>query len=221
MQDQQPHRSIPLGIIIAGFSALVLATGGGVAWWTWKSHSETVVPKASEHAQPLDNSNSALSTDPSKTQKTQTTPLPAAAEKTLQVYWLKASDSKIQLAPSPVKLTSSTNPEALLETAMKQLLAGPPSSDLSSTIPNGTKLLDFSVKNDGIHVDLSREFTTGGGSISMEGRLAQVLYTVTSLNPDAPVWLSVEGKQLETLGGEGLVLEQPVTRKQFERDFPL
>ncbi|MBF2027298.1 MAG: GerMN domain-containing protein [Oscillatoriales cyanobacterium C42_A2020_001] len=220
MQDQQPRRSIPVGII-AGFSALVLATGTGVAWWTWKSHSETIVPKASEHAQPSDNGNSALSTDPAKSQKAQTAPLPATADKTLQVYWLKASDSKIQLAPSPVKLTTSAAPEDLLETAIKQLLAGPPNPDVSSTVPKGTQLLDFSVKSDGIHIDLSREFTAGGGSVSMEGRLAQVLYTATSLNPDASVWLSVEGKQLETLGGEGLVLEQPVTRKQFERDFPL
>jgi len=220
MQDQQPRRSIPVGII-AGFSALVLATGTGVAWWTWKSHSEQPIPKAVEHAQPADNGNPALPNDLSKSQKAQTAPLPATADKTLQVYWLKVSDSKIQLAPSPVKLTSSATSEDLLEAAMKQLLAGPPSSDLSSTVPNGTKLLDFSIKADGIHVDLSREFTTGGGSISMEGRLAQVLYTATSLNPDAPVWLSIDGKQLETLGGEGLVLEQPVTRKQFERDFPL
>lgn len=220
MQDQQPRRSIPVGII-AGFSALVLATGTGVAWWTWKSNSEMAIPKAVEHAQPSDNNNPAVSTDPSKSQKAQTTPLPATADKTLQVYWLKASGNKIELAPTPVKLTSSTNPESLLETAIKQLLAGSPRPDLSSTVPAGTKLLSLSVKDDGVHIDLSREFTVGGGSSSMEGRLAQVLYTATSLNPDAPVWLSVEGKQLETLGGEGLVLEQPVTRKQFERDFPL
>ncbi len=55
----------------------------------------------------------------------------------------------------------------------------------------------------------------------MAGRLAQILYTATTLEPDAPVWLSVEGKPLEVLGGEGLLLEQPLSRDRFEKDFNL
>ncbi|MDX2242556.1 MAG: GerMN domain-containing protein [Leptolyngbyaceae cyanobacterium bins.302] len=219
MQEQQPRRLLsPLAI--AGLFTLLIATGSGAAWWTWKN-SAAPTPNAVEQAQPQDPSGSNLATDPSKSQKLPATTAPVTAEKTLQVYWLKTSGDRIQLAPSPVKLTSNNTPEALLETAIKQLIAGPTQADLASTVPANTRLLNLTVKQDGVHVDLSREFTAGGGSSSMEGRLAQVLYTATSLNPDAPLWLSVEGKPLETLGGEGLVVEQPVTRKQFERDFPL
>jgi spore germination protein GerM len=77
------------------------------------------------------------------------------------------------------------------------------------------------VQEDGIHVDLSQGFRTGGGTASMTGRVAQVLYTATSLDPDAPVWLSVEGKPIDSIGGEGLMLEQPLTRKRFKQDFSL
>jgi spore germination protein GerM len=71
-------------------------------------------------------------------------------------------------------------------------------------------------------VDLSREFSQGGGSASMIDRVAQVLYTVTSLDPTAKVYLSIEGQLLDEnhpLGGEGVILQQPLTRQQFAVDF--
>jgi len=51
----------------------------------------------------------------------------------------------------------------------------------------------------------------------MSSRVAQVLYTATSLQPNAKVWIDIEGKPLEVLGGEGLLLEQPLTRESFEK----
>jgi len=50
----------------------------------------------------------------------------------------------------------------------------------------------------------------------MSSRVAQVLYTATSLQPNAKVWIDIEGKPLEVLGGEGLLLEQPLTGKLRE-----
>jgi spore germination protein GerM len=202
MQDQQSRR-IPVGAI-AGVSALLLAVGGGTAWWV--GNSGQVTPTAQV---------------PSNSQPSSPKPLQASTEKTVQVYWLKNNGKHIEVVSSPITLKEANQPKAVLETAFEQLLAGPTNPKFTSTIPQGTKLLSLDVQNDNVLVNLSKEFTGGGGSASMTGRVAQVLYTATSLNPKAKVWIQVEGKQLDVLGGEGLELEQPVTRKYFEENFDL
>ncbi len=53
-------------------------------------------------------------------------------------------------------------------------------------------------------------------------RVAQVLYTATSIDHEALVYLSIEGIPINEkypLGGEGLLLRYPLTRLQFNQDF--
>ncbi|HEY9709858.1 MAG TPA: GerMN domain-containing protein, partial [Oculatellaceae cyanobacterium] len=144
-----------------------------------------------------------------------------SAEKKVQVYWLNNVDNRIEVVPSSVNLKASNEPSEILEGAFKQLLTGPADPAFGTTIPKETKLRKVALQADGIHVDLSKEFTTGGGSASMTGRVAQVLYTATTLDPAAKVWIAVEGKPLEVLGGEGLMLDQPMTRENFQKNFAL
>ncbi len=138
----------------------------------------------------------------------------AGSTTTARVYWLREQAHHLQLVPDHTGSQSLAN-------RLHQLLQGPNTAADISTIPAGTQLLSLQVRPDGIHVDLSHQFTAGGGSTAMIGRLGQVLYTATSLNPQAPVWLSVEGKPLKLLGGEGLMVSQPLTRTQFKHDFQL
>ncbi|CAA9364755.1 Spore_germination_protein_GerM-LpqB [uncultured Microcoleus sp.] len=148
-------------------------------------------------------------------------PLQQTAAQTVQVYWVKDASGKFEGVPTKVAVKQADKPDATLQAAFNSLLAGPKDATVSSEIPNGTKLRGLSVKNDGVYVDLSAEFTSGGGSNSMTGRLGQVIYTATSLQPNTKVWISVEGKPLELLGGEGLEVAQPSTRQSFDKNFPL
>jgi spore germination protein GerM len=143
-----------------------------------------------------------------------------------QVYWLRSNQNKLTLVPKPLpsNADNASSPQQVLTTAMQKLLAAQPSEDLSSTIPKGTKLLGLQVRSDGVHVDLSREFRSGGGSTSVIYRVAQVIYTATSLHPDGKVFISIAGQPIDRdrpLGGEGLILRQPTTRTQFAADFSL
>jgi spore germination protein GerM len=140
-----------------------------------------------------------------------------------QVYWLRSNQNKLTLvAKSLPPNTSVSTPQQVLTIAVQNLLSAKPRDDLTSTIPKGTKLLSLKVRADGVHVDLSPEFRSGGGSTSMIYRVAQVIYTASSLNPNAKVFLSVGGQSIDDrhpLGGEGLSLRQPTTRTQFTNDF--
>lgn len=223
MQDQQPRRSIPLAMI-AGVSVLAIGTGSAIAWWT--THQTNTASDTTQQAKQGQSNEDAkppalpATPDASKASPSQSNPAPATSEQSPQVYWLKPAGDRLQLVPSPIQKTASSNPAIEMEVALNQLLAGPVNSGTSTTIPVGTTLRSVTVKADGVHIDLSPEFKKGGGSESMIGRVAQVIYTTTSADPQAKVWLSIAGKPLETLGGEGLLLEYPITREQFQKDFP-
>ncbi|NES81310.1 MAG: spore germination protein [Moorea sp. SIO2B7] len=207
MQDQQKSRRFPVGIV-TGVSVFVLATAGGVgaAWWalnTLTSSSTTPSAPTTSQVQP-----SPLVKAPSK-------------EERVQIYWFNASGNEIKLLAHGVTIEKSAQPREVLESAFKRLLAGPSDQAYTTNIPGGTKLLSVNIKNDGVHVNLSQEFTKGGGTSSMTGRLAQILYTATSINPKTGVWIDIEGKPLEVLGGEGIIVDQPMTRKDFEQNYQL
>ena len=140
-----------------------------------------------------------------------------------QVYWLRSNQNKLTLvAKSLPPTTSGSTPQQVLTIAVQKLLSAQPSDDLSSTIPKGTKLLSLQIRSDGVHVDLSQVFRSGGGSTSMIYRVAQVIYTSTSLDPNQKVFISIGGQSIDRnhpLGGEGLILQQPTTRSQFATDF--
>jgi spore germination protein GerM len=223
MQEQRSPRRLPASIV-AGLSVLIVTTGSAVAWWSWNSISrKNPAPSTIEQAQSPQSGQKSppAASAPGEAQKPQPKLAPTAVEKTLEIYWLKGSGQEIALEPVPVKLSSSGGSNAILKAGMEKLLAGPADPTVTTTIPRNTHLQSMAVRDDGIHINLSPEFKTGGGSTSMTARVAQVLYTATSLDSNAKVWLSIDGKPLEVLGGEGLMLEQPLTRKTFERDFSL
>ena len=91
---------------------------------------------------------------------------------------------------------------------------------LSTGIPSGTQLLGIAVKNGVATVDLSSEFASGGGSASATYRLGQVTYTLTQFPTVRSVLFQVEGRTVTTFGPEGIVLDGPQARKDFEDLLP-
>jgi hypothetical protein len=107
---------------------------------------------------------------------------------------------------------------------MQGLLAGPTEEEqrlgFSSAIPAGTELLGVSIDDRIATVDLSARFGTGGGSASMMGRVAQVVFTLTQFPTVDAVLFELDGEPVTALGGEGLLLGEPQTRADWEALAP-
>jgi len=108
--------------------------------------------------------------------------------------------------------------------AMAELLVGPSPADaaagLTSAVPSGTRLLGIDISDGTATVDLSGAFESGGGSLSMTARLAQVTYTLTQFPSVAQVAFRLDGKPVTVFGGEGIMLDHPATRATFESLAP-
>ncbi|MGR3274146.1 GerMN domain-containing protein [Acaryochloris marina NIES-2412] len=167
------------------------------------------------------------STETSPSPTVSSTPEPTEtpiAKPELAVYWIAYKDQD-QLVLEPTKLPldnlENATSEEKLTMAFKRLLEGPANADKTNAIPDKTQLNSLKFQDDGVRIDLSREFTTGGGTKSMQARLGQIVYTASSLDPKEAVWISIDGEPLEVLSGDGLIVSQPMTRKEFEDNFSL
>ncbi|RIK45539.1 MAG: hypothetical protein DCC58_06090 [Chloroflexi bacterium] len=157
---------------------------------------------------------SAPTSEPTSAPATPTAPTETL---TLSVYFIR--DEKVGTAHRVVPHTLQ-----VAAAAMEALLAGPTEEEaaagLTSAIPEGTRLLGVSLTNGIATVNLTKEFESGGGSLSMGARLAQVVYTVTQFPTVEGVLFALDGELVEVFGGEGLILDGPRDRSDFEAFTP-
>jgi len=86
------------------------------------------------------------------------------------------------------------------------------STGLTSTIPTGSKLLGLSIANGIATANFNSAFASGGGSFSMQARIAQVVFTLTQFSTVQKVLFQLNGVTATTFGAEGLILDHPVGR---------
>lgn len=108
--------------------------------------------------------------------------------------------------------------------ALQDLLAGPTASERSggigSAVPEGTRLLGLTVANGIATVDLSSEFESGGGSLSMFARLGQVACTLDQFPTVSGIRFALDGEPVDVFSGEGIVLDDPVRCGDYDELLP-
>lgn len=198
--EQPRNNRFSTGVVTGLSVAFAIAVGAG-GWWGWKQIERNADVPAVDSNTPSDSS-------------------PQVSERgTAKVYWLQPTEQSFELVALETSTEATQPPRVALQEAFEELLAGSDDPAYASAIPEGTKLLSLSVSGDNIQVNLSQEFTSGGGSASTIARLGQVIYTATSIDPEAKVSLQVQDQPIEYLGGEGVYVAQPMTRQEFDRNY--
>lgn len=103
--------------------------------------------------------------------------------------------------------------------AMKELVSAPSnwekSKGFTSEIPSNTKILSIREGEGSVMIDLSSAFESGGGAESTCTRVMQVIKTAKA-NTNLPVYLYINGKQADVIGGEGIMVKQPLSERSLD-----
>lgn len=110
--------------------------------------------------------------------------------------------------------------EEKIEFAVKSLLKGPDliekTAGAYSEIPQSTKLLSVKHSSNKVIIDLSSDFQYGGGTDSIYSRMMQLIKTSSANSDGKKVYLYLDGKQVNTLGGEGIMISQPLSESSLD-----
>ena len=105
-----------------------------------------------------------------------------------------------------------------LRHAISSLILGPKQNEkmsgIYSEVPTSTTILHIYDNEDKVIVDLSSGFAYGGGTESVYKRLFQLIKTI-SRNTEKPAYLYIDGKQADVIGGDGIMITQPLSEKSI------
>jgi spore germination protein GerM len=103
--------------------------------------------------------------------------------------------------------------------AINSLIRGPKTEEkqkgVYTEIPSASEVINITEQPDKVIVNLNSAFVTGGGTESLYKRLYQLIKTV-HLNSSLPVYLYIDGQRADVVGGEGIMLSQPLSNSSLE-----
>lgn len=204
-------RSLPWWFWVLGVAVIALAVGAGVVAGRMAEANDPVAEV--EATATVDGESATEEPEEPATEQ----PLEPTATQTVRVYFARGEY---------LGVVTRTVPEtpAIARAAMEELLSGPSAAEadwgFSSEVPDGTRLLGLTIEGGTARVDLSGDFESGGGMLSVTMRLAQVVYTLTQFPGVERVVLMMDGQVVDVFTGEGLMLDEPQTRAGFEYVLP-
>ena len=162
-------------------------------------------------------------------QKTQTTATSAKKENTAKeeskpkkyvtVYFLGMDKNNNSIFKTVKREVPSGKNE--LRYALTQLVAGPTQYEKNvgvySEIPKNVQIMGIVESDKKIIIDISGNIQNGGGADSLYSRFKQVIKTaLANGSPKKPIYLYIDGKQAEVIGGEGIMITQPLSENSLD-----
>ena len=142
----------------------------------------------------------------------------------MTVPWQPSDSIKVYFLKNGGIATVNRNAKkgvSMEKSAIKELLKGPSFRERQdgffTEIPRAAKLVGISREGDLIRVNFSAELEKyGGGTSTVKGLLAQIIYTLTEIKGIEKVRILINGKEEVSLGGEGYIIDKPLSRIDLE-----
>lgn len=136
----------------------------------------------------------------------------------VSIYFIGQNNNKEEVYKIVKREYNSKTDGTKLKFSVENLLAGPNPKEktkgIYSEIPKGTKLISLEESPEKIVVNLSGDFEQGGGTDGLYKRLYQLIKTANK-NTSTNVYLYINGKQVDVIGGEGIMINQPLNEKSL------
>jgi hypothetical protein len=150
--------------------------------------------------------------------ETTTVPAPPVTERSRVTIFLLVNERVFAVGRD---VEGPATPESAVRALLEAPIgAGEADLGFTSAIPAGTTVNAVRVDGPVATVDLSEQFASGGGSLSMQARVAQVVFTLTHFSSIERVRFELDGSPVSTIGGEGVPAEN-VGRADFADVTPL
>lgn len=137
----------------------------------------------------------------------------------VNVFFIGQNDAKEEVYKAVKREYDEAVDGSKIKFAIKSLVAGPTSTEKAkgvySEIPSGTRVISVTEQPDRVIVNLNSAFEGGGGTDGTYKRIYQLIKTAKR-NTTKPVYLYIEGQKADVIGGEGIMINQPLNENSLE-----
>lgn len=134
----------------------------------------------------------------------------------ITLYYANEDNSRVLTEKRDVKIPRD---KTIPQLAVEELLKGPETDDLKSTIPEGTKLLKLDVKDKIATVNLSKDFSGFPGTMAESFAVISIVNTLTDLEGIEQVQILVDGNELIAPSGNPYGLLKYYDIEQINQDL--
>lgn len=146
-------------------------------------------------------------------------PEPPVEKVYVNVFFIGQNDSKEEVYKAVNREYDKEIDGSKFKFAIKSLISGPlpkeKAKGVYTEIPADTRIISINETADRIVINLNSAFEQGGGTESIYKRLNQIIKTAKR-NTTKPVYLYIEGNKAEVIGGEGIMITQPLNENSLE-----
>ena len=145
---------------------------------------------------------------------------PEANNKTyVNVYFIGKNEHNEEVYKAVKREYNKDIDGSKLRFAITSLIRGPKDTEkqrgVYTEVPSGSEVININEQPDKVLVNLNSAFVNGGGTESLYKRLYQLIKTV-KLNSSVPVYLYIDGQRADVVGGEGIMLSQPLSNSSLD-----